>query len=89
MHSETALIPPASKLYSVIMSHQRLSASLLAIKRIVAAFVRPGVSQETVEAFDEEFAKGRDIDDTWVVHPTRSHGTCTSSLFSNELEILG
>lgn len=51
-------------------------------KKIVAAFVRPRVSQETVETFDEEFAKGRDIGDTWVVHPTRSHGDCTSSFSS-------
>ncbi|KAM0255175.1 hypothetical protein ACHAQJ_006018 [Trichoderma viride] len=57
------------------MGRERLSAELLAVKRIVAAFVRPGVSQETVETFDEEFAKGR-VDYTWVVHPTRSHGEC-------------
>ncbi|UKZ66436.1 uncharacterized protein TrAtP1_007610 [Trichoderma atroviride] len=58
------------------MDEERLSSRLLAEKNVVAAFVRPGVLQETVETFDEEFAKGRDIGDTWVVHPTRSHGEC-------------
>ncbi|KAK1241314.1 hypothetical protein MKX08_001288 [Trichoderma sp. CBMAI-0020] len=58
------------------MGVERLSCEILADKRNVAAFVRPGVAQETVDAFDEEFAKGRDIGDTWVVHPTRSHGEC-------------
>ncbi|KAL7900256.1 hypothetical protein HDV63DRAFT_416268 [Trichoderma sp. SZMC 28014] len=58
------------------MSGKRLSWRSLADKRIVAAFVRLGVSQKTVDIFDAEFAKGRDIGDTWVVHPTRSHGEC-------------
>ncbi|KAL7929892.1 hypothetical protein V8C35DRAFT_314576 [Trichoderma chlorosporum] len=58
------------------MPPRRLSAEILAAKKSVAAFVRPGVPQETVETFDREFAKGRDYEDTWVVHPTRSHGEC-------------
>lgn len=60
------------------MPEERLSYIILGEKTTVAAFVRPGVLQETVETFDEEFAKGRDIGGTWVVHPTRSHGECTS-----------
>lgn len=70
------------------MSEERLSWRILADKKIVAAFVRPGVSQETLETFDEEFAKGRDIGDTWVVHPTRSHGECTPP-FSSETGLRG
>ncbi|KAL6904230.1 hypothetical protein GGI43DRAFT_381915 [Trichoderma evansii] len=58
------------------MGKERLSRKLLAAKNIVVAFVRPGVSQKTVEIFDEEFAKGRMTGDAWVVHPTRSHGEC-------------
>ncbi|KAM0457314.1 hypothetical protein ACHAO4_003112 [Trichoderma viride] len=58
------------------MPEERLSYIILGEKTTVAAFVRPGVLQETVETVDEEFAKGRDIGGTWVVHPTRSHGEC-------------
>jgi len=35
--------------------------------------VRAGVAQEVVETFEDEYAKGRDVDWTWVVHPTRSY----------------
>lgn len=88
VHHEAPLLQSASKLCSEIMDEERLSWRILADKKVVAAFVRPDVSQKTVDTFDEEFAKGRDIGDTWVVHPTRSHGTCTSSLYS-ETELMG
>jgi hypothetical protein len=72
------------------MGKERVSSRILAGKTSVAAFVRPGVPQDTVETFEQEFAKGRDIGETWVIHPTRSHGECRSSLsplFSRETEV--
>ncbi len=54
-------------------AQERVGYEILANKRLVVGFVRPEVTDEVVEKFQEEFAKGRDQDWAWVVHPTRSY----------------
>lgn len=56
---------------------ERLGYEILANKRLVVGFVRSGVTEAVVEKFQEEFAKGRESDWTWVVHPTRSYAEGT------------